>query len=373
MSCSTNTKTRNWLAFVEDPGATIYLSRLPEALKAEGVNCSVIATGHALSLRIQNKMTSDHLSSDATGVDILDAYKPSLVIVGTSENYDSFSFGLIAAAKARGITTVGIIDGAANVAERFRGRGDHPLSYAPDWLIVPDEETAKEFQRLGFPTEHIRVCGHPHFDNVLELRTKWSEQDRRRQREKWLPAADPGQPVLIFISEISTGLNEQQYRRSPAYTLLGRSESDGRTEVVLDELLMSIQEMPEKPYLVLRLHPKQGQDDLPRHCRLFDQVSQSEPALELVNAGDVIVGMTSMLLLESALLGRPTLSLVPRAEERTWLGPMAAAIPCAWTRGDLRRLLSQMFSEDSACGEPPVSYGSHEKVINFFREHFLER
>lgn len=371
MSCSTADKQeRSWLAFVEDPGAAVYLSDLPEALKAEGVNCSVIATGHALALRARNKMASDCLPADATGADILDAYKPSLVIVGTSENYDSFSFDLTGAAKARGIATVGIVDGAANAAERFRGRGDHALTHAPDWLIVPDEGTAKEFQKLGFPAEYIRACGHPHFDNVLELRAKWNEQDRCRQREQWLPAAEPGQPVLMFVSEISTGLNAQQFRRSPDYTLAGSPESDGRTEIVLDELLMAIREMPEKPYLVLRLHPKQGPDDLPRHRRLFDQASQSEPVLELVNAADAVVGMTSMLLLEAVLLGRPTLSLVPRAEERAWLGSMASAIPCAWTRDGLCRMLPQLFSASGASVEPPVAYGSHEKVMDFLRERF---
>jgi hypothetical protein len=367
---SINTQTRSWLAFVEDPGAAVYISSLPKALQDEGVNCRVIATGHALEVLARKGIAAERLSPEATGVAMLEVYKPSLVIVGTSENPDSFSFDLIETARARGITTVGIVDAAANVAERFRGRGDHQLSFAPDWLVVPDEETAKEFRKLGFPAGQVQACGHPQYDEVLALRSKWSEQDRLRQREKWLPAAGQGRPALMFISELSTGLNAQQFRRSTAYTLQGRPESDGRTEIVLDELLMAIQDMPEKPYLVLRLHPKQGQDDLPRHRRLFDQVSRSEPALELVNAADAIVGMTSMLLLESALLGRPTLSLVPRAEERAWLGPMASAIPCVWTRGDLLRVLPQAFAGDGVCGEPLVPYGSREKVIEFFREHF---
>lgn len=370
MTHSIDMHTRHWLAFVEDPGAAVYLSFLPEALQTEGVNCRVIATGHALEILARNGMTAERLSPSATGVAMLEAHKPSLVIVGTSENPDSFSFDLIKAARTRGITTVGIVDAAANVAERFRGRDDHPLFFAPDWLVVPDEETAKEFRNLGFPAGQVQACGHPQYDEVLDLRSKWSEQDRLRQREKWLPAAGQGRPILMFISELSTGLNAQQFRVSPAYTLQGKPESDGRTEIVLDELLMAIQDLPEKPYLVLRLHPKQGRNDLPRHQQLFDQISQSEPALELVNAADVIVGMTSMLLLESSLLGRSTLSLVPRAQERACLGPMAAAIPCVWTCSDLRKVLPQVLAQDGVSGKSLVPYGSRENVVDFFRQHF---
>ena len=370
MTHSTTAPKRNWLAFVEDPGAAAYISPLPEALKKEGVDCRVIATGHALKLMTLKGVVADRLPVGASGASILEAYQPSLVIVGTSENPDSFSFDLIETAKARSIKTVGIVDAASNAAERFRGRGNHPLFFAPDWLIVPDEQTAMEFQNLGFPAGRIEACGHPQFDEVIALRAAWSEQDRQSQREKWIAAASGVRPTLLFISEISTGLNERQFRRSAAYTLRGKPESDGRTEVVLDELLMAIREIPEKPYLILRLHPKQGEDDLPRHRGMFDQISRSEPALELVNASDAVVGMTSMLLMESALLGRPTLSLVPRAMERTWLGPMASSIPCVWMRGDLRRLLPQILAGNEVCDEPPVPYGSRDKAVRFFREKF---
>jgi len=348
----------------------MYLMHLPELLAPENVEFRVITTGHATELLTRKGMPAIPLPPGATGASLLDAYRPALVIVGTSENESSFSFELIEAARARGIATVGVVDGAANAAERFRGRGDAPLSFAPDWLMVPDAGTALEFGRLGFRADRIRVCGHPQLDQVAALRGSWGAEERRHMRKRWLPGAPPGRAVLMFVSEICTGLNPQQFRRSPAYTLQGNPESDGRTEIVLDELLRALGELPEKPYLVLRLHPKQVESELPRHRPLFDQVSRSEPALELAYAADVVVGMTSMLLLESASLGRPTLSLVPRAEERAWLGEMASSIPCAWTPDGLSEILPKLFQKEASAGEPAAAGGSRSSIRDFFRENF---
>lgn len=361
---------RRFLIFAEDPGAAIYLQHFPGMLRSADTACDVLATGHALEFWDQKGLAPDRHSPGVSAALVLDAYQPSLVIVGTSENSESFSFELTDAARARGIATVGVVDGAANAADRFRGVGDDPLSFAPDWLIVPDEATGGAFGRLGFPPARIRACGHPQFDEVGELRSRWSDEDRRAMREKWLLAPDPGRLVLMFVSELSTGLNPHQYRRSPAYTLSGNPENEGRTEIVLDELLMAVSELPEKPYLVLRLHPKQGVDDLPRHRPLFDQVSHCEPALEMVHAADAVVGMTSMLLAESALLGRPTLSLVPRVEEHAWLGELASSIPCVWTRDKLRDKLPRMLEARSGDGTAPGACSSRDSIINFFRENF---
>ena len=360
------------LIFAEDPGAATYLAHFPAILQNAGRDCEVLATGHALELWARNGKNCQALPPQASATDVLDLNRPSLVIVGTSENPDSFSFELTQAARTEGIKTVGVVDSAANASERFRGRGSDPLSFAPDWLIVPDQETAREFNALGFPIERVGVCGHPQYDAISALRWKWNGQDRSVMRDRWLPAAQ-GRPILMFVSEISTGLNPQQYRRSSAYTLEGKQENEGRTEIVLDELLLAIENLAEKPYLVLRLHPKQGWDDLAHHRLLFDQVSQAEPALEMVYSADVVVGMTSMLLHESALLGRSTLSLIPRAEERAWLGQLASAIPCVWTRQGLYRVLPEIMADSGGRIGAAVSQDAHDAITALLRRVLNER
>ena len=356
--------TTQWLMFVEDPGAAIYARFMPAAAP-QGIELTVLAAGHAVSY-FEGQCTVWEESLNA--VQLLETLRPGLVLLGTSENPDTFAFALRHAAAQRGIPTVGIVDSIANAAERFKGRTTAPLAHAPDWLIVPDELTAGEFAALGVATERIEVCGHPQFDNVLQLRARWTAADRRRHREQWLPQARPGQPVLVFIAEISTGLNADQFKRSASYTLAGRPDSSYRTEVVIDALLDAVAKLPVAPHLVLRLHPKQALSDLPQHHTRFDQVSKSEPALELAHAADMVVGMTSMLLLEATLLGKPTLSVVPRAEERLWLGPLGESIPCAWTQEQLDAMLPGLMT--SAQPDPVPTKDDKARVMEFLTGRF---
>lgn len=354
-----------WLMFVEDPGAAIYARFLPDAATRQGVDLTVVAAGLAVSYFEGHCKVLGELDE---AVRLIDALQPTLVLLGTSENLDSIAFALRSAAVQRAIPTVGLVDSVANASERFKGRTADPLAHAPDWIIVPDEQAANEFVKMGCAAARVKVCGHPQFDDVLELRAGWAPADRLRQREQWLPNARPDQPVLVFISEISTGLNADQFRRSPAYTLMGQPESVYRTEVVIDALMEAAAKLPVRPYLVLRLHPKQTQADLLRHHALFDQISKMEPALEVVNAADIVVGMTSMLLSEAALLGKPVLSLVPCAQERLWLGPMAASIPCVWTQERLEAMLPELLT--LARASPIVAKGAKARIMEFLTEQF---
>jgi hypothetical protein len=56
--------------------------------------------------------------------------------------------------------------------------------------------------------------------------------------------------------------------------------------------------------------------------------------------------MTSMLMVEAALLNRPTLAILPREEEILWLPTAAAGItPVATTRLEVERKLADLLAE----------------------------
>lgn len=362
-----------WLLFVEDPGAAVYVRFLPAALKSYGIDLEVLATGHAVAY-FERCTPLENLDGGAISAkNIFKKFHPELLIVGTSENPETFAFALLNEARIQGIPSVGVVDSAANVADRFRGKSLMPLGHAPDWLIVPDMLTAASFEKIEFPIERIAIGGHPRFDEILAARNKWGVIERRCQRESLFGIRDDSAKVIVFISEISTGLNPEQFRRSGAYTLSGHRSSDGRTEIVLDEFIEVVRALTFRPYLVLRLHPKQQIDDLAAYVKYFDQISKVEPALEIVNASDLVVGMTSMLMLEAALMGRPVLSIVPKFDERSWLGPMGELIHCVWTKQQLKQIFPRMLSEDVEGIDEKLlpKVGSQKHVVDFLINHFL--
>jgi hypothetical protein len=333
------------IVFVEDPGAANQAAELPEALEKRGLRTTLLAYGPAvefLELRASSPFTA---AEEAEAEAILERYRPALVVVGTSENPRSPALDLVRASAERGIPTVGIVDSPASSAQRFRGTTSDPLAYAPDWILVPDAWTKSHYVGLGHPEGRVVACGHPHYDFVRAFGEK-TRDSQARIRAELFPEAAPGRRVVVFAADLSTGLDPAAYRRSPEYTLTGRGENTGRTEIVLEEFLDAVSPFRDRAHCVMRLHPKHEGAELEAYVDEFDQVSQAEPSLDVIVGADAAVGMTTMLLVEALLLGRPTLSIVPREIERGWLATTQYELtPCVTTRPAVRAEVARLIEE----------------------------
>lgn len=363
------------LIFVEDAGAANYVAQLPAALGERGLRSKLFADGVARDYLSRREIDFDATSRPLDADQLLTSVSPSLLLVGTSENTDTLGLALIEKARGVGIQSVGVVDARANAGHRFRGGGHHALAYAPDWLLVPDEWTKDAFLALGYPASRALVCGHPHYDQVHNTVTRLVGMGRSIIRQKLLPGAN-GQRVLVFAAEVSYGLDPRQYRRSSAYTLSGRGTSSGRTEIVIEELLEALRFVRPRPYLVLRLHPKNQREDFAPYLGEFDCVSKDESPLELVYAADLVVGMTSMILIEAALMSRPTLSVIPRLSEIEWLPSTGLGIVRATTREQLRSALERLLSEPprtSARLNEGLMVGSLKCTVDTIEKLLLQR
>lgn len=325
------------LLFVEDPGACNYLKDVPGRLADSGIRAALLATGAGVEYLRSRQGDFTEIAPDTDIETLLEKYGPDLVIVGTSETRDSLAHKLVDRCRREGIVSVGAVDMEANAEHRFRGLTDSPLAHAPDWLLVPDSSCKTEYERLGFPGERIVVAGHPHFDFVRSIATSFDTALRR----EILGASPSDRPIITFICEGFDQLNRSATMRSPEYTLFGRGDSDFRTVIVLEELIDVIQKTHPRPFLVMRLHPKMT-DEVKAYEDEVDYVSRRENPLELLAASDLVVGMTSMLLHEAAIMGKPTLSILPRNLETAWLPTTASG----FTRAIFKRNELQAFFAD---------------------------
>jgi hypothetical protein len=335
------------LFFVEDPGAANYVAPLVTAALECGMTTRLLGGGPAIQYLRDRGTPVEAVPPDISATALLNLARPGILVTGTSEDRDALGLALIDAARELSVPSVGAVDGSANSAFRFRGHGDDSLFHAPTWLMVPDDWTKVSYTKLGFPEQRVAVCGHPQYDVVLRAKAALDSEGRTAVRSRLLPAAR-NRSVVVFLTELSVGLNSEQFRRSSEYTLID-NEHDLRTEVVLDEFLNAVAVLPDRPYLVLRVHPKDRISNYPIQSRAFDLVSESGSPLELVYAADLIVGMTSMLLLEATLLGRLTLSIVPRPIERDWLPSIRWGLtPCAHDRAEVRAQLTSLLRRPDA-------------------------
>ena len=328
----------DFLIHVEDPGAANFVGGLPAALEELGLTARVVAEGKALGHLRRLGVAFETPVPSATAKDMIDAADPRGVVAGTSTNPRSLGLSLMDHGRRRGLVTVGMVDGPASPRWRFRGESDDPLAHAPDHIFVPDAGIADAYVELGMARDRVKVCGHPGFDTVRRQRELLITEGRENVRRRLWPELHPERPLAMFVSELSDGgFEPEQFRRSSDYTLSGWGGSDARTDIAIEEFLDAVAASGVTPLLVLRLHPKETDGAEPAHASRFDLVSRAEPPLEAVFAADAVFGMTSVLLLEAALLGRPVVSIVPRAVEKAWLPADASAyLACVTTREEVR-------------------------------------
>lgn len=338
------------VVFVEDPGAINCIVPLIEELQRRRV--SIRLWGQGLGLQLLYERGLQPLAWErGSSAEIALAHSPGLLLVGTSENLDSPAFELVRHARRSRIPSAAILDSATNAAYRFRGRTESALAHVPDWLLVPDERAHHSFARLGFPDQRIRIVGHPGGDHLRHVLADLERLGHEAVRRSVL-RAKADRVVLVFVSEISGGLDPAQYVRSEEYTLRGRGGAELRTEIVVEELLDAIVALEgegvPRPYLVLRRHPKETDADLGALAAAFDEVSAGVSPYHLIYAADVVVGMSSMLLLEAHLFGVPTLAILPRACEREWLEPVhEGRIPSAVRRDAVVDALRTLLTDPS--------------------------
>jgi len=345
------------LIFAEDPGAANFLTDLPSALAAHGHSVHFATSGAATDYLRRRGHSVDLLPGQCDLEALLAQLAPRLLVIGTAENPDSFGLRLTAIARRLGIPSVGVLDSSTHVGYRFRGRSDNPLEFCTDVAIVPDRVARNALVELGLADSRIVVAGHPHWDHVRGV--------ERSQRP--VQRAVPDRTVVLFAAEISSGMDPGQFQRSDEYTLHGSGRSLGRTEIVVEEFLVAAAPFRRRLHLVLRLHPKQSRTDLADYQREFDAVSHAEPSLQAIHAADVVVGMTSMLMIEAALMKRPTLAILPRALEAAWLPTIGASVtPCAFDRDSVRvelgRLLDAPLLPDPVALDRLFPPGALEKV-----------
>ncbi|MGH8671301.1 MAG: hypothetical protein ACREUA_04590 [Burkholderiales bacterium] len=341
------------LIFVEDPGAVHYIAALPAALEDRGRKIVVLSAGIATEYLEQRGIRHKKLTASAAPGQILRNINPRLLLVGTASNPDTAGLKLIAAARSARIPSVGVVDAAMNSGFRFRGRSDNPLAYAPDWILVPDEVTRNSFLELGARSERVLALGHPHYDFVIGLAETWRHKPHAHFRKQVFPDVPTDRAIVVFVSEGSARITPISKKDLAEFTLHGRSGTNGRTEIVLEELIEALASVTLKPYVVLRIHPRDDETDFAAYSGTIDKISKDEPALEVVYAANLVVGMTSMLLTEAALLGCAVLPIIPRKAEIEWLpltrsGALTAATTQTAIAKRLRELLSNTKGREQA-------------------------
>jgi hypothetical protein len=306
------------LLYADDPGAVNYLFPLCGSLLSLGVASRLVVSPMLINYCKDRNIRADVRQPQDSPSNLLNG--AAALVLGTSEDKSCWGHKLCCFAKSLKIPTIGVVDMAVNADKRFRGETDSPMHHAPDWLAVPDKFCEFAYMRLGFPRERILLFGHPHYD-VIRARLNTSD-DINSWRESSFPKAPLDRPLWLFIAEGIDRLDPEQSFRSHDYTLFGRGNTNFRSAICLQELIDVAQNLSPKPWIVLRPHPKNISEEFDQCLDGIDEWAIAGDPIPMLLSADLVIGMTTMLLLEAYLLRRPTLSIVPRIAEREWLATL---------------------------------------------------
>lgn len=252
-------------------------------------------------------------------------------------------------ARKNGIQSVAVLDQWQNYGKRFNGLDDSSFSKSlPTRICVMDESAKVALIREGFPAGKIVVTGHPSLARLKRITSSPSAEPAGKLRKHL--SCNKDDLLMLFISE-------------PFSKTLG--EDIGFTEIdILEGLLdyMSGRPDPDKCLtrdgsitLAIKLHPKNNYDSFERlkkkHRRLWRRLKirtlrNEYDKTELLKSSDIIVGMSSIMLMESIASGKTTVSVQLDARHTDWCEAVnQGIIPLITSKPELKRVMNGLLDE----------------------------
>ena len=316
-----------------------------------GHGCSVDAFGFCPAFQIFDlqglaAVALDESKSAGEVSRALTASSPALVLTATSTGESSLEMRFIAEARRLGIPTLTVLDFWSSYVERFTGVANHSLSGSlPDRIAIMDGRARAEMESLGFPPDCLEITGQPAFDALQSLRLASTSITRTVLRQAH-SIGDGDLLALYLSSPISSHLGADE--SSPGY--IGYTEHTS-LRLLLDELEVLSSELQGSIHLLIKPHPRDPADNFNgwkgNQVRL-EVVSQADTR-QLILASDLVVGTVTVALIESCLLGKPTISLQPGLIGEDMLPSNRwGATTAVYDARDLRKTIIELLKGDTA-------------------------
>ena len=338
---------RTWVAARDAGAANILLPVLRKLQARPGVRLRVIAEGPALRIFRGNGVAAEEAPAhpEEQRNFLRGRWKetaPEALLLGTSWG-PSIEKEILRIGQENGIPALSVVDHWSHYRERFMEPGSGQVRL-PNAICVIDEIALEQAAAEGLPREILRIAGQPHLQ-ALAARAgdPGLLQQARKLRAKWLGNSQDSK-LILFGSELFS----DDFRR-------GTSHDRGYTETdALEGLAQALSAVEERAgarvQLVVKLHPKEDRDRFrpgPLARSRGFLLAQSEPPWACLLAADAVVGMTSMLLVEGALLGRPAVSYQPeQGKAAFFIGTETGLVRSARTPEEIAVHLQELTADD---------------------------
>ncbi len=268
----------------------------------------------------------------------------TVLLAGSSVNPANLERLFIRAACDLRVPSVAVLDFWANYRRRFSDQ-QGSMAYLPDRIAVMDERARDEMVDEGFEPDRLVITGQPALDGLRDYRRHFTEERRLKVREAL--GVKQGELLVLFASQ---PLSEMYGADTTTAGHPGYTEQPIATALL--SALEAVARDSAKPLvLAIRPHPRESAEN----WRSFSGngvrtlVATEGESRELALAADLVTGMTTVLLVDAAYLGCPTVSIqlgtrVPDPLPTNRLGLSEAA----YQDSDLLPMLSSLLLNEEA-------------------------
>ncbi len=369
------------LLFSRDPGGANTIVPVISALQKE--NMEVLLWGKDMALekysqagfvgndieKVSNTLTIESIKG------FLQAIHPDFILTGTSAE-DKTENLIWLAAKDLSIPTAAILDQWVNydirfspykVSERATFNKDKNLNWCPDTIFVMDDEAYQAMLSVGFTQNQVKVSGQPYFNWIQK---QWKDNAPSLKNKATLLKQSLSIPesnhVITFVSEPLTEL----YLTSKGAVDFGYNEKTVFTHFI-SSLEKHVGRNPTTHYtVVIKLHPRENVNnykdiiDAFHHPHIQLHVDQKTAPWDLISYSDVLIGMSSMLLIEAYLVGKPVLSIqIDRIGADPFILSRRKLVPIAQSSDELQAKLELCLQQADLIDLPTVFGASANQNI----------
>jgi len=313
---------RKILLFSRDPGGANTVAPLYKKIIEKGYDVKLYGKDVALDKYNQYGLNGMDINIRLGSISQHEVNKfllqeaPDFLITGTSAD-DFTEKYLWKCAKELKIPCFAILDQWINYGLRFSKFGVSELKeyekkkehiYLPSKILVMDTYAKEQIIKEGIEEEKILVSGHPYFDYLINKKETINNKMIKDFRENI--GFNEDDYIITYASEpISKTYNESD--NSEHYW--GYSERTIFKEFI-NVLNQVAQKSSKKIKLIIRLHPKENENN---YNDLIDNINNNILILinkkldgfKLMCASNLICGMSSMFLIEGAVLGKSIISM----------------------------------------------------------------
>jgi len=240
-------------------------------------------------------------------------------------------------AASRCITSAAILDQWQNYAIRFSGTvADEKLQYLPDYILVMDQVAFDDAVAEGLPPGRLRIVGQPALDDLSRMSSLETARCLRREIE----VSDDAQLVLFVAESLKADFGNS----------LGYDEHT-TLRFLVDVLSAYLKAgQANSLHVLVKLHPQNRLDQFAAELTgvpfPVTVIAQQYQPIEVLQAADLVVGMSSILLVHSIMMDKPTVSLQLGSKKPSQLiATRVGAIPFLRKEHEAREVLVSLLQD----------------------------